>query len=257
MVTSPKKKPITRRKVKKQVKKKSNTRWVLLLFVLAFLTIITLYFLSPFEKKINKNSFLENIPLGFESFGIDVSHHQGEIDWDLLLNKEHFDTIIHFVYCKATEGNSYTDTKWEYNRKALNEFGIPNGAYHFFTTKEAPRPQVDHFLNFWKKREVDLPPVLDVETEGFSDEDLRKKMKIWLDEVENRTGMRPIIYTSHHFFETKFKNFFPDHKFWIAAYSKRPNSIIDKRILHWQYSENGILPGIEEDVDLNVSKVPF
>ena len=55
----------------------------------------------------------------------------------------------------------------------------------------------------------------------------------------------------------KFKNFFPDHKFWIAAYSKRPNSIIDKRILHWQYSENGILPGIEEDVDLNVSKVPF
>jgi lysozyme len=257
MVTSSKKQSIKKGKEKKQVKKKSNTRWALLLFVLVFLTIITLYFFSPFEKKINKNSFIENIPLGFESFGIDVSHHQGEIDWDRLLNKEHYDTIIHFVYCKATEGNSYVDTKWEYNRETLNEFGIPNGAYHFFTTKEAPKPQVDHFLTYWKQNKIDLPPVLDVETEGFSDEDLRKKMKIWLEEVENRTGIRPIIYTSHNFFETKFKNFFPKHKFWIAAYSKKPTSIDDNRILHWQFSENGVLPGIDEEVDLNVSKVSF
>ncbi len=257
MVTSPKKKPIKKVRVKKQVKKKSNTRWILPLFVLAFLTIITLYFLSPFEKKINKNSFLENIPLGFESFGIDVSHHQGEINWKKLFYKEHYDTIIHFVYCKATEGNSHVDTKWNYNRKTLNNLGIPNGAYHFFITKEAPRPQVNHFLNFWKKREVDLPPVLDVENEGFSDNDLREKMKIWLDEVEKRTGMRPIIYTSLNFYETKFKNHFPNHQFWIAAYSKKPDFINNKSILHWQFSENGILPGIDEEVDLNVSTIPF
>ena len=253
-----KRKPVKRTTPKKNTKKgKSNTPWILLIVAISIISFGTWYLFSPHKTKINKNDFLKNIPNGYESIGIDVSHHQGNIDWDLLFNKEHYDTIIHFVYCKATEGNSHIDTKWEYNREMLNDFGIPNGAYHFFTTKEPPRPQVDHFLTYWKKREVDLPPVLDVETEGFSDEDLRNKMKIWLDEVENRTGMRPIIYTSHHFFETKFKNFFPNHKFWIAAYSKEPISIADKRILHWQFSENGVLPGIDEEVDLNVSKTPF
>ena len=253
-----KRKPVKRTAPKKNTRKgKSNTPWTLIILAISIISFGAWYFFSPHKTKINKNEFLKNIPKGYESIGIDVSHHQGKIDWDVLFNKEHYDTIIHFVYCKATEGNSHIDTKWEYNRKTLNDFGIPNGAYHFFTTKEPPRPQVDHFLTYWKKREVDLPPVLDVETEGFSDEDLRNKMKIWLDEVENRTGMRPIIYTSHHFFETKFKNFFPNHKFWIAAYSKEPISIGDKRILHWQFSENGILPGIDEEVDLNVSKTPF
>jgi lysozyme len=208
-------------------------------------------------KKIIRNSLVDNIPSGYTSFGIDVSHHQGTIDWLELFNTEHYDTIVHFVYCKATEGNTHIDTRWEENRKTLNNMGIPNGAYHFFATKDPPRPQVAHFLNYWEKREVDLPPVLDVETEGFSDEDLRAKMTIWLEEVERLSGMRPIIYTSLNFYETKFKNHFPNYKFWIAAYSRVPDIKNDKRVLHWQYSENGTLPGIKERVDFNVSKITF
>ena len=258
MVTSSKKQSVKKGKVKKRIKRKSNTtNWILFFLAIPVITITAWYFYSPSEKKISKNSFLENIPLGFESVGIDVSHHQGDINWNNLFYKEHYDTIIHFVYCKATEGNSHVDTKWHYNRKTLNNLGVPNGAYHFFITKEAPRPQAYHFLNFWKKREVDLPPVLDVENEGFSDNDLREKMKIWLNEVEERTGIRPIIYTSLNFYETKFKNHFPNHKFWIAAYSKKPDFMNNKNILHWQFSENGILPGIDEEVDLNVSTIPF
>jgi len=247
---------VTKKKIVTKRKKKGKSYWFVFLFFLILILVVVALFLYRKQSTTVKAVF-RNIPEGFSSFGIDVSHHQGIIDWKTLLTEQHFDTLIHFVYCKATEGNTYLDAQWENNRTSLNNMGIPNGAYHFFTTTELPRPQVHHFLNHWKMREVDLPPVLDVETEGFSDEDLRNKMKIWLDEVENRTGMRPIIYTSHHFFETKFKNFFPNHKFWIAAYSKEPTSIGDKRILHWQFSENGILPGIDEEVDLNVSKTPF
>ena len=127
--------------------------------------------------------------------------------------------------------------------------------YHFFQSKEKPKPQVQHFLKHWKKREIDLPPVLDVENEGLSDTDLRAKMTIWLEEVENRTGMRPIIYTSLNFFETKFINDFKNYKFWIAAYSRKPSCIDDSRIIHWQYSESGELPGCDEKVDFNVSKI--
>lgn len=257
-MVAPKKKVIRKTSSKKKKTKSSFNFWKVLLFVgIPVLIFATWYLYSPLKRKVDNKSFLENIPEGFNSFGIDISHHQGEIDWDHLMKVEHFDTIIDFVYCKATEGSTHLDSQWENNRKALNNLGIANGAYHFLSTKKLPRPQVAHFLNHWKKREVDLPPVLDVETEGFSDDDLRKKMIIWLEEVEKQTGMRPIIYTSMSFFETKFKNYFPDYKFWIAAYTQEPGVIDDKRIIHWQYTEAGILPGIDEEVDFNVSIISF
>ncbi|MBI1837466.1 MAG: hypothetical protein HYR91_09405, partial [Flavobacteriia bacterium] len=230
-------------KSKKKSTKKSKRFWIYFTFLIL---IVGLFIYLKFStKKINKDTFVQQIPKGFESFGIDISHHQGIIDWNILFNQEKFDTIIQFVYCKATEGSTHVDTRWDSNRNSLNNRGIPNGAYHFFSSKDAPLPQVNHFLNYWKKREVDLPPVLDVETEGFSDDDLRAKMLIWLKAVENKTGMRPIIYTSLNFYETKFKDYFKDYKFWIAAYSRKPECINDSRILHWQYSESGNLPGFQ------------
>jgi lysozyme len=197
------------------------------------------------------------IPEGYASVGIDVSHHQGTIDWEELFEEKGFDTLIDFVYCKATEGADHVDTQWERNREVLNEMGVLNGAYHYFSTKNAPRPQAAHFLKHWDEREIDLPPVLDVEEEGFSDEDLIAKMKIWLTEVEHVSGRRPIIYTSLNFYETKFRNKFPGYKFWIAAYSREPQYMSDQDVIHWQFSESGRLPGIGNKVDLNVSELEF
>lgn len=201
--------------------------------------------------------FRKSVPPGYPSIGIDVSHHQGEIDWDGLFKKGGFDTIIDFVYCKATEGADHVDTQYERNRRELNDRGVLNGAYHYFQTKNPPRPQAEHFMKHWKKRDIDLPPVLDVEDEGLSDPDLIAKMKIWLEEVESKSGMRPVIYTSLNFYETKFRNKFPGYKFWLAAYSRQPLYMPEEAVIHWQYSETGRLPGIDNDVDLNVSKLPM
>lgn len=244
------------RSLKCSKKKKTSLSWLTILFLLLGTTGI-IYFVFYEKKELNIASFRKQVPEGFQSIGLDVSHHQGKIDWEKLMQKNGFDTLIHFVYCKATEGHTHYDTKWKHNRESLNNLGIPNGAYHFFSTKEAPLPQVNHFLSVWKKRDIDLPPVLDVETEGISDEDLIQKMTIWLEEVEKRTGFRPIIYTSLNFYETKFKDHFLNYRFWIAAYSRKPSCIEDSRIIHWQYTETGRLPGIHEYVDLNVSKLTF
>lgn len=245
--------------VKRKSKGKSNSslKTIIVSGLILTLCIVTYIFYSQDKKSVNRKHVIESIPAGFPSFGIDVSHHQGEIDWEQLLRKEHYDSIIQFVYCKATEGSDHIDTKWVRNRLILQKLGIPNGAYHFFSPKTEPRPQAIHFLNQWKKSDFDLPPVLDVESEGFSDDDLIAKMKIWLTEVEEKTGMRPVIYTSLNFFESKFMNHFKDYKFWIAAYSRKPAFIDDSRIIHWQYSESGELPGIDEKVDFNVSKISY
>lgn len=255
MATKRKKKPVQKSSRKKNTKSKSAIIWIFL--IVFFLVISFFYFTSSSRNKKNNTAFFSTIPAGYNSFGIDVSHHQGEINWEFLFKQKEYDTIIKFVYCKATQGNSHVDKRWDKNRATLNNLGVLNGAYHFFQSKDKPKPQVEHFLKHWKKREVDLPPVLDVESEGLSDIDLRAKMTIWLEEVENKTGMRPIIYTSLHFFTTKFVNYFPNYKFWIASYSKEPHCIDDKRILYWQYSESGTLPGINEKVDFNVSKTFF
>ncbi|MGB0933592.1 MAG: glycoside hydrolase family 25 protein [Lishizhenia sp.] len=224
---------------------------LILLFSLAIGVYYSFYFTQE------KSAFGVSVPKGFKSLGIDVSHHQGKIDWETVFLSEPNKDSIQFVYCKATESKSHIDKEWTRNRNWLLKHNIKNGAYHFFASKSYPIPQAKHFLSIWQKRDGDLPPVLDVETEGFSDSDLIEKMKVWLETVELNSGMRPIIYTSYHFYTSKFKEHFPKHKFWIAAYSRKPKSLEDKNIIHWQFSERGKVNGINENVDLNVSKISF
>lgn len=252
-----KKKKVLPIRSRKKKRKNSFVKSFVISLLFIILTATAYYYYTADKKVISKEHVIGSIPEGFSSFGIDISHHQGEIDWEELMVTQRYDTIVRFVYCKATEGSDFIDSQWEINRAALNELDVPNGAYHFFSPKSPPRPQVEHFLSVWKRSDLDLPPVLDVESEGFSDSDLIAKMKIWLEEVEKQTGMRPVIYTSLHFFETKFIKEFKDYKFWIAAYSRKPDCIEDGRIIHWQYSESGELPGIDETLDFNVSKISY
>ncbi|MGV3609960.1 MAG: glycoside hydrolase family 25 protein [Fluviicola sp.] len=246
------KKATPKRKSASRKKGKGRFIWWILLpsGVLAFF-----FFWYKTEGMVQTSThFREIIPPGYKAVGLDVSHHQGEIDWDLLLTEKGFDTIIDFVYCKVTEGSDHLDTQWERNREYLNKHGISNGGYHYFNPKSAPKPQAAHFLSVYKIRSIDLPPVIDVEDEGFSDEDLRAKVLIWCEEVKKATGIKPIIYTSLNFYETKFRGKMEGYNFWIAAYSREPQYMTDREVLHWQFSETGRLPGIKGMVDLNVSK---
>jgi len=245
-----------KRKVKKSKKKSQSLKLIVSLMIIGLCGVVYWYYQED-DVVIKKEHVIQSMPDGFTSFGIDVSHHQGKINWERLMRKDGFDSVIQFVYCKATEGMDHIDTQWEYNREELTKLNIAHGAYHFFALETDPTLQAKHFLSQWRKSEFDLPPVLDVEAEGLSDKELIAAMKIWLIEVENKTGMRPIIYTSLHFYETKFAKVFNEYKFWIAAYSRRPHCIEDARILHWQYSEDGKLPRIREKVDFNVSKITY
>jgi lysozyme len=243
-----------KRSTSRKKSRKSTKRWWWLLIPLGIVGFVWFWYRA--ETKVETpEHFTKIIPEGYLSVGIDISHHQGEIDWENLLSEKGFDTLIDFVYCKVTEGSDHLDTQWGRNREILNAKGVLNGAYHYLSTKTPPRPQAAFFLENWDEREIDLPPVLDVEDEGFSDEDLIAKMRIWLTEVERVCGRRPVIYTSLNFYETKFRNQFPGYKFWLAAYSREPQYMTDDAVIHWQFSESGRLPGIDGFVDLNVSKL--
>jgi len=197
------------------------------------------------------------MPSGFVSFGIDVSHHNGAIDWLRLISLQPKGKEIQFVYCKATEGIGMVDKTWQRNRKLLSQAGIPFGAYHFFSDKTDPVAQAAHFLRHWSPEMCDLPPVLDVENMQLPRGELIHRMDIWLSIVEKESGVKPIIYVSFNDYQELFHDVFKGYEFWIAAYSRVPNALQDQRVIHWQFSERGELEGMPSKTDLNYSKVRF
>lgn len=233
-------------------------RLPLLLIVLLILLIgCYLFYQKYIENKFRVSTDLEfsSLPSGFNGFGIDVSHYQGKIDWDLF--RDSLQEKIGFVYFKVSEGANIVDETWEVNNKELDRVGILNGGYHFFIPTVDVHKQVDNFLNHYKPEQNDLPPVLDVETEISDKTKLIEGVRTWLDKVKEKSGRQPIIYTSYHMYKNILKASFMDYRFWVASYSRKEDRFTDEDILFWQYTDKGILPGIENYVDINYSRINY
>lgn len=243
---------------KKRRKSKRKTNKFNLFVLIAVISIgayfAYIHFISP-SRRIIQFEHLPALPEGFNAYGIDISHHQGAIDWDVFFASN--DSIIEFVYCKVSEGENFADRQWKNHRQRLIDEKMPHGGYHFFLPSVDAQKQANNFLKHYSALQSDLPPALDVEVEGGSNEALITSMLIWLKEVERVTGKRPIIYTSYNFYSEKFKDKLDGYVFWVANYSTRSDRFTDDRIIHWQFSEKGQIPGITGYVDLNYSKIDF
>jgi lysozyme len=154
-------------------KKKSSNKSTLLFLLIAGVCLASFFVYIQYSKiQKPETPILEvdspidiEIPDGYASFGIDVSHHQGSIPWNELLQNKALDSTIQFVYCKVTEGVGHVDSEWAKNHSTLQRLNKPHGGYHFFSIKSDPLLQAEHFLNHCDINENSLPPVLDVERE--------------------------------------------------------------------------------------------
>ena len=82
-------------------------------------------------RTLSKTRVTYSLPQGYDIHGIDVSHYQGNIDWELLRNRATIDECpIQFVMIKATEGSNIVDPKFAHNFAKAHEFGFTCGAYH-------------------------------------------------------------------------------------------------------------------------------
>ena len=232
-------------------KRKTGFNILTILILLCF--ILVLVYLQRYNA--NPITELPKPPYPFISHGIDVSHHQGDINWPKVIDS--FDSINPFVYCKATEGISHVDSKFKENVEQLIELNVKHGAYHFFLPHADAIDQADHFLSEYNFQQDDLPPVLDYEIESENNDEQLDKISTWLKRVEDKTGKRPIIYTSYNIYINWLSIALPDYSFWVANYSDKVYRFKKDNILHWQYSEKGVINGIDGFVDLNYSKVKF
>ena len=215
--------------------------------------LVYVYAVAPYTSRWQALYGNETYPEGFSIRGIDISHHQGEIDWEQLSRAQIGNEAICFVFIKATEGKNFLDENFNDNFYQAREFGFLRGAYHYFKPNIPAEAQARYFLKQVHLEEGDLPPVLDIEeTGGLSPEQLRKVALIWLNMVEKRYGVPPILYTNYKF-KLDYLNTpeFKRYPYWIAHYYVR--SLTYKGSWKfWQHTDCGRLPGIKEKVDLNI-----
>ena len=250
----------TRRKTKRKSigffeKYPRKVIWIgVLFFALLYVWAFYEFFVNPTGFRWRAIFGDANYPEGYEIHGIDVSHYQGEIDWDQLKNSMIQGSPLRFVMIKATEGSDRLDENFNNNFYNARENGFLRGAYHFWSNKSSAREQAYYFLKQVHLEDGDLPPVLDVEHKpaNKSVEEFQTDVLTWLHIVEDKYHVKPIIYTYYNFKDTYLgAPVFDDYPYWIAHY------YVDKvkykgAWKFWQHTDAGKLPGIKGYVDFNI-----
>lgn len=193
--------------------------------------------------------------------GIDVSYHNGNLDWETIKAAGVDFAILRAAYRGyGDEGTLVKDTKFaEYMQGAMSQ-GIPVGAYIYsqaITTAEAVQ-EANYILNIVRGYNLDLPIVFDYEFAGvktgrldsaWTDGDLNKtKMTnialAFCNTIKN-AGYDAMVYANKTFLNTNLNHETIEnagYEIWLAHYTTNTNYTGEYRI--WQYTSSGTIPGI-------------
>lgn len=179
--------------------------------------------------------------------GIDVSHHQGNIEWGKVPAGE-----IGFVYIKATEGATYTDPKFHYNMKGAAKAGLKVGAYHYFRMTSSAVDQFENFKRALKGYKMDLVPMIDVETsDGRPVHELQDSLDMFISKVRSEYGCVPMIYGTQRSYNTYCAPRYNKYHLYIGRYGPDSPEIKGKGTYTiWQYTETATVLGIPKPVDM-------
>ena len=186
---------------------------------------------------------------GYEHRGIDVSHYQGDIDWESIEKQG-----VEYAYIKATEGSSFVDECYGANRNKAEETGIHTGFYHFFSFESPGITQAENYVNTVGELEGHLLPAVDIEYYGSQHPDkaaVNKELTDMLEYLEEYYGRKPVIYSTQSFYSEYLKDGYEDYPLWIRNVYMLP--VQDWTI--WQYSDRLVLDGMhgqEKYTDGNV-----
>jgi len=188
--------------------------------------------------------------------GIDVSNHQGAIDWNFVAQSG-----VQFAFIKATEGGTYQDRFYDQNIRGARAAGIVAGPYHFFRPKGPVKLQIENFLKVVGKTErADLPPALDLEVPNdwghFKVPQRVEMICEFLSSIKTALGRNPIIYMSASFSEDVLSESpaLSGYPLWVAHHTPAPKPWVPKPWTHWtfwQHTDKGTINGINGAVDLN------
>ena len=231
-----------------------NWAWWLggLSVVAAYIYFFYYIFVGPFGFRWRALYGDVSYPEGYEIHGIDISHHQGHIEWDKLKDQGMIDRFpVRFIMIKATEGATQVDENFFDNFYQSREYGFTRGAYHFYSVYSPAKAQAEWFIKQVKLENVEHKP------KNQTDDEFRASVLQWLDIVERHYGVRPIIYT-YYKFKLKYLDTpaFDPYPYWIAHYYVEKVEYTGPWKF-WQHTDAGRLPGIKGNVDFNIYNGSF
>lgn len=217
---------------------------------------------NPFDQydfQYNRNNYLvlQNLK---SSPGVDVSAHQGVIDWNAVKASGIEFAMIRLGYRGYGSGKLVEDEYAQANLEGATKAGLKIGAYFFSQALniQEVEEEMTFMLNILGDYTLDMPIVLDWEipasdartANGMDARTLTDLQRHFCGNMK-RKGYRPMVYFNWHQSETLYYlSELEDYEFWLALYQDRMT--YPWRVEMWQYSDSGSVPGINGPVDLNV-----
>lgn len=193
--------------------------------------------------------------------GVDVSHHQGNIDWSKVKAAGYDFAILRIGYRGYGQtGSLNADKMFESYYSDAKAAGLKVGVYFFAQAiNEAEAKEEGEFvLNILDDRELDLPVVYDPEsildddarTDDVTGEQFTKNTQVFCKSIAE-AGYQPMIYANMLWeaFELDLSQLL-EYPVWYADYEPIPQTPYAFRC--WQYSNTGTVEGIEGEVDLDI-----
>ncbi|PPK67826.1 lysozyme [Actinokineospora auranticolor] len=182
--------------------------------------------------------------------GIDVSSHQGEVDWSSWWNQGK-----RFAYVKATEGTSYRNPFFAQQYNGSYRVGMIRGAYHFALPDVAGGAVQAKFFTTsggaWSRDGKTLPGVVDLEYNPYGEPCYglsQAAMGTWIRDFtttyKSRTGRDAVIYTSTTWWArcVGARSFSGTNPLWVARYASAVGTLpYDWAVwTFWQYTSSPI-----------------
>lgn len=188
------------------------------------------------------------------SLMIDVSKWDKDINWKKVKESGVEYAMIRLGTQKALDMESVVDPKFETNIKNAKANGVKVGIYYYSYANdiEDAKEQAEWVVKQIKNYDIDLPIAFDWESwEYFSEfnisiHDLNELARAFLDTVASY-GYETIHYSSKNYLENIWD--LDDYNIWLAHYTLNTN--YHKKYLMWQFTPDGIIPGIKDPVDVN------
>lgn len=183
--------------------------------------------------------------------GIDLSAHNGEVDFDRLPGDS-----LDFIIFKATEGATFKDPRFEINYRGSRQAGIKAiGAYHFFRFETDGTMQAINMLHSLHGKTLELPLIIDIEEwtnpRHVPTDSVVGRLRNMLEYLE-ANGQTVMLYTNKDGYDRFVKQRFEHYPLWICSFTRPPLGEEQDSVWSlWQYSHQGWINSCKSPVDLN------
>ncbi len=182
--------------------------------------------------------------------GIDISKHNGEIDFDAVAADDY-----QFVFIKASEGKTYRDAAFNHNYQQARDAGLKVGAYHFFRKNRSGQEQASNFLGAVQGKVFDLPLVIDLEDDWGNGATIDRETALHrvmdMISILKQHGYPVMIYTNFDGYKKYYKGMLGDNYLWLCSFTS-PDLLPNVPHCIQQFSHEGEVNGVKGKVDLNV-----